>query len=240
MDAATLTQFSVMISNDTIPDMPYPVIEPNIEVTTLIITFLMWSAMFFISIPAAIWDYFWTNYNTQNCQNLFGSEWRAFSHWAATGRNDMLSMFNYERPCYNPTQCGYVPLGREVSNTNNKYYLNYVYDTTKITTDNPFGGQVRTAIPMNGAVWLSNLKDPFPKIIGSDLAAAGWYATDLPMTTINGVQGIEVSLMWDVTRAYCTNFVNCPDPKAMECWLFKDSNEKESWDSDPLNPTPPS
>ena len=91
---------------------------------------------------------------------------------------------------------------------------------------------------MNGAKWLPNLKEPFSKIIGADLIAAGWYATDLPMITIDGTQGIEVSLMWDVTRAYCTGFVNCPDPKAMECWLFKDSNEKESWDHNPVDPHP--
>ena len=106
-----------MITNETITDMPYPVIEPNIEVTTLIITFLMWSAMFFITIPAAFIDYFWTEYNTSSCVNLHGPEWQAFSVWAATGRSDMITMFDFTRPCYNPTKCGFIPLGRDVSNT---------------------------------------------------------------------------------------------------------------------------
>lgn len=235
----SLVQFSTMVTNTTIPDLPFPIIEPNIEVTTLIITFLMWSAMYFISIPAAVADYIWTEYNTQSCKRAFGQEWRAFSEWAATGRSDMLSMFNYDRPCYNPTKCGYIPLGRDVSYTANNYYLNYVYDPEKITEENPFGGQVRTAIPTNGAQWLSNLKDPFKQIIGDGLIDAGWYATKLPMITIDGVQGIEVSLMWDVTRAYCTGFINCPDPEDTKCWLFKNSNEVENWEPlPPPNPTP--
>ena len=70
-------------------------------------------------------------------------------------------MFNFERPCYNPYKCGFIPLGRDVEYTNNAYYLNYIYDEESITDENPFGGQVRTVIPMDGAVWLPNLKEPF-------------------------------------------------------------------------------
>ena len=69
IEPATLTQFSKIVTNETIPYMPYQVIEPNLDVSTVIVTFLMWSAMYFVTVPAAIIDYFWTGYTTQSCKN---------------------------------------------------------------------------------------------------------------------------------------------------------------------------
>ena len=31
------------------------------------------------------------------------------------------------------------------------------------------------------------------------------------MVVSDGVNGREVSMMWDVLRVYCTGFINCPD-----------------------------
>ena len=99
----------------------------------------------------------------------------AFSEWAATGRNDPMTGFDSERTCYNPTQCGYITLGNSVDTLPYTYYLNYVYDANADKSMNPYAGTVFTAIPINGAKWMT-VTNPFDQIIDEATRDAGWYA----------------------------------------------------------------
>ena len=118
-------------------------------------------------------------------------------------------MFSTERFCYNPTQCGYIELGNTATILTNTHYLNYVYDTNADTSVNPYAGTVQTVIPINGAKWV-NTNLQWPEILSEATRNAGWYVKNIPMITYDGTTGVEVQLMWDVVRGYCTGYVNCP------------------------------
>lgn len=44
------------------------------------------------------------------------------------------------------------------------------------------------------------------------------------METMDGINGLYPNMMWDVTRAYCTEFLNCPDQTARECLALHANN----------------
>jgi hypothetical protein len=67
-------------------------------------TFVMFGILGFITIPAALHDLWTTESADAGCKSAYGQDWRAFSKFASTGRNDFLLFFNgEERPCFNPT-----------------------------------------------------------------------------------------------------------------------------------------
>lgn len=113
---------------------------------------------------------------------------------------------DWERMCFNPTQCGIIP----VKNTNHdsseasvNYNMAYQYKDG--------GAPALYAIPVNGAKWIEG-NFPFSTVLGSDLSTDGWYASALPWVTSDGsTNRIYSSMIWDVTGAICTGFYNCED-----------------------------
>ena len=103
----------------------------------------MWSIMFWLTVPAAIFDWWQTSFYDSNCKSMYGEEWKAFSKFAATGRNDVMLMLDTSaRPCYNPTQCGFIHVKNDnIAQTSTyDYYLNYVYDASADKSINPLAG----------------------------------------------------------------------------------------------------
>lgn len=159
-DDPTWTQYSKIYDEDSDPSVPYMIVEPVMDISQPLMTFIMWSIMFAITVPAALFDWWQTSFYDSQCKVAYGNEWKAFSVFASTGRNDMLSMFDTSpRPCYNPTQCGFVRMRNDnVAQTSTyDYYLKYIYDPSADTSQNPYAGQVFTAMPVNGAKWISGL-----------------------------------------------------------------------------------
>ena len=87
----SLEKYSILQTDSTV--YPYFIIEPALDITQPLMTFLMWSVLFFIFVPAAIFDYIAVQIQNSECMNAHGPEWRAFSMWAATGRNDITGIF---------------------------------------------------------------------------------------------------------------------------------------------------
>ena len=207
-------QFSKVLDSTSDPPYPYIIIEPVLDISQPFMTFLMWSVLAAVTIPAAIYDWWQTTMYNAQCETTYGKDWKAFSVFASTGRNDMMKMFSSERrPCYNPTQCGLIRVqnDNQADTSVNNYYLNYVYNPNADKSINPAAGEVITAIPMDGAKWVSGLKYEWTQILSEAKITAGWYVSDMPMLTSDGVNGVEPKLMWDVSRAYCTGYVNCED-----------------------------
>lgn len=102
---------AVILSNETNPGLPFKVIEPVLTFDQTFMTFLMWTFMPFLVIPAAVLDYFTTMWATRRCKQAYGETWKAFSEWASQGRNDPMGGFSTDRYCYNPAECGYIQLG---------------------------------------------------------------------------------------------------------------------------------
>jgi len=214
MSDPSWVNYSKIYDETSEPPYPYTIVEPVMDFSQPFMTFLMWSILFAVTIPAAIFDWWMTSYYDSHCKSVYGADWKAFSKFASTGRNDMLMMFNTdEKPCYNPTQCGMVRMrndGESQTSTYN-YYLKYIYDAAADKSLNPYNGEALTVMPMNGAKWTSGLTQEWSEILSEDVIAAGWYAESLPMETSDGVNLIKPNVMWDASRAYCTGYVNCED-----------------------------
>ena len=82
--------YSAVYDETSDPPYPYTIVEPVMDITQPLMTFIMWSILFAVTIPAALFDYWVTEYYDSNCKMLYGEDWRAFSKFASTGRNDML------------------------------------------------------------------------------------------------------------------------------------------------------
>ena len=109
MSDPTWTTFSKVLDSTSVPPVPYIIIEPVLDLSQPLMTFIMWSVLSAVTIPAAIYDWWMTTVYDSQCQTTYGPDWKAFSVFASTGRNDMMKMFSSERrPCYNPTQCGLI------------------------------------------------------------------------------------------------------------------------------------
>ena len=160
----------------------------------------MWSVMSAVTVPAAIYDWWMTTVYDSQCQTTYGPDWKAFSVFASTGRNDIMKMFSSERrPCYNPTQCGLIRVKNpSVPHTEEQNaYLNYVYDPAADKSINPMAGEVLTAIPMDGAKWISGLNYQWTEIFSENKIAEGWTVDEMPMLTSDGVNPIQPALMFD-------------------------------------------
>jgi len=157
------------------------------------------------------------------CPLEFGEGWKPLSPYAITGRGNPMLAAQWERMCYNPTQCGIIP----IKNTNHvenstdwldSYNLAYQYK------DAPAGGADATtlpgfalyAVPVNGAKWKTGAWN-FTSVIASTMHDDGWVATALPWVTSDGADGkIYTSMIWDVNGDICSGFYNCED-QATDC-----------------------
>ena len=53
-------------------DYPYTIIEPVTDVSGVLMTFLMWTMFFFVTIPAGIHDYIYTEFAKETCKSTYG------------------------------------------------------------------------------------------------------------------------------------------------------------------------
>ena len=60
-------KFAVVQTNETIDDLPYKVIEPELTFVQPMMTFIMWTVMGAITIPSAIHDWIITRAATARC-----------------------------------------------------------------------------------------------------------------------------------------------------------------------------
>jgi hypothetical protein len=64
MSDPTWEKFTIIYDDTSEPAVPYMIVEPAMDITQPLMTFIMWSILFAITIPAAIFDWWMTSYYT--------------------------------------------------------------------------------------------------------------------------------------------------------------------------------
>lgn len=163
------------------------VLEPVLDISQPLMTLIAWTILFFITLPATIYDEM--SIAAANCKSEFGEGWEALSPYAVTGRGNPMLAMEWDKSCYNPTDCGIIP----IKNTNHdsteaaeNYFMAYQYKAAPPAGDtSALPGFALYAVPLNGARWIEG-NFPFDKVLGIGLSHDGWYASSLPWMTSDG------------------------------------------------------